>query len=127
MIKSEVNDKMDYKNHGILILEKTGWASNCAVPGYQIPSYPLGIQSSNDPENFPSCHCVTQGRAQSRYQGKRSGKRSIFDIFWEQFHTPVSSRINDRWTAQTTGCVETETRLQEQPWAVHLGCYNVYM
>ena len=53
---------------------------------------------------------------------QRSQKQTIFDFFWEQFHSPQPIKC------QGHSChLGSQPQVTRQPYGIHLGCFDVYM
>lgn len=116
---------MACQSQGVLILEKVRWLSS----DYSDPclnNLNSVLNRSCDLQQLQRTGCLSHGRSRSRFSSK-SGKKSIFDIFWEQLNAPLKSQENGHWITQHSNHVESGLFSNHQPWAIPLGCYNVYM
>ena len=88
---------------GVLILQNVGGKNNFS------PSADTRNKVSNFCERSALCF-------------HRTKKQTIFDFFWEQFHSPQPIKC------QGQSChLEPQPQVTRQPYGIHLGCFDVYM
>ena len=94
------------KDRGVLILQNVTWNNSMVTP--------MCNKHKNDIPN--ACH-------KSALCFHQPPKKTIFDFFWEQFHSPrpIQNQENGR-------CFGSQSQVARQPsYGIHLGCYDVYM
>ena len=97
--------------HGVLVLQKASMACDRQCLNRTNCSYAGASLCQN--RTSPLQHC----------RRERYSKRSIFDIFWEQFHGPSPVSIDHG--AQEH--VEQSFSVSSHHLGIPLGCYNVYL
>ena len=120
---------MSSHSQGVLILEQVGFTSDLALPYGHHNGHRTSMQQSCDLRHLHERQDCDSQQTKFRNVKSAAGKRSIFDIFWEQFNAPLRSSVTEQCVSQRhrSGYIETDLYSQRHILPVHLGCYNVYM
>jgi len=100
------------ESQGLLILEKVAMTTSvCRECSHESHDSHVTMQRSHDLRALrrQQLRARRTHHHRPRLAGRKCpGKRSIFDIFWEQFHAPLGSEISGRKQCPVRGFQQTE-------------------
>ena len=102
------NGRMDtcVNDRGVLILQNVTWNNSMMMP----------LCKNHKKDISHMCHT-------SALSFHEPPKQTIFDYFWEQFHSPKPFKREERGS-----CQGSQSGVVRQPsYGIHLGCFDVYM